>query len=109
MFQMPPDIPGDADDDETDDHSVETLHDGAQARVVLPLLAQLVADIGEREAPRPRADEGINLEFDLRHAGDARWQRDKRAHHRQQPADENRDAAVAREKIVDPVEFAPTD
>src|SRR5690348_17310725 len=107
MLQMPPDIPADAKNDRADNDDVEALHDRAQARIAVPLFAQFVTDIGERKTPRPRADEGIDLEFDLRHAGDAGRQRDERSHDWQEPADQNGDAAVAREEIVRPVELAP--
>src|ERR1700761_5420748 len=109
MFPMACDIPDDENDEDRDDHGVETVEKRAQLRVVIPPRAELLADIGEGEAPRPGADEGVKLELQLRHAGDAGRQRDEGPHHRQEAADEHGDAAETREEAIDQLEIPPAD
>src|SRR5690242_12628167 len=103
------DIPDDEKEDRGDDHRVKAMEKIAQRRVAVPAGAELLPDIGKGEAPRPGADEGVELEFQLRHAGDAGGQGDEGPHHRQEAAHEDRDAAEAREEAVDQFEVAPAD
>jgi hypothetical protein len=70
------------------------------------LLSQMKARIGEAEAPGPGAEEGIDVEFHQRHAGDAGRQRDECPHPRQHPGHEDGGAAVAGEEAVGPSEVA---
>ena len=63
-----------------------------EARVGVPLLAQLHAGIGEDEAPRPRTDEGIDVKAELRHLGDACREGDEGTHYGQQTPEQNCDA-----------------
>src|SRR5512146_2108975 len=101
MPPMAPNIPDDRQGEDRDDQHVEAVENLAQGRIGLPTPAELRADIGEREAPRPGAEEGIDLEFELRHAGDAGRKRNKGAHHGEEPADEHGDAAETVEEAVD--------
>src|SRR5437764_7020358 len=106
VFQMRPHVPNGAADDDGDDYAVETMHEGLEAGIGVPALSELLADIGESIAPGPGAQERIELELSLRHARDACGERDEGADHRQQPADEDGDAAEAPEEPLDHLELA---
>src|SRR3974390_2393149 len=65
-----------------------------------PVLAQLHAEPGQREAPRPRSQEGVDVKLAARHARDARRQGDKGPDHRQQARDKNRCLSPAQKEAV---------
>ena len=68
---MRPEEPYDAGDENEFDAEVETMEDRLEAWVTLPSVAEFHADIGEDEAPGPRAEEGVEMKAELRHACDA--------------------------------------
>ena len=76
-----------------------------RGRVRVPRVPEPGADIGERETPRPRPCERVDLELELRHACDARRQRDEGPNDRQQAGDEHGDAAEPPEEAVGSVEI----
>src|SRR5690242_9483713 len=71
VLHVRPDVPSGQDDDPRDDNAVEPVHEVLEAGIGVPALAQPLADIGERIAPGPGAQERIDLEPRLGHAGDA--------------------------------------
>jgi len=107
MLPVPPDVPADPQDHRGDHDSVEPVQDFLEQGVAVPALAQFEPDIRQRIAPGPGAEEGVDLELELGHAGDARGQCYEGADDRQKPAHEHGDAAVALEEPVRPVEIAP--
>ena len=71
--------------------------------------AQHEADIGEREAPRPRSEKGVDLEFHHRHPRESRGKGDEGADHRKQPADEDGDRAVAGKEPLGVIDLGMAD
>src|SRR5581483_5230959 len=88
-------IPAGTQEQRRDDDGVEAVKDRSQARSAVQLLAEFHADMGERVAPPPRAQEGVDVEFHRRHARDPRGQGDEGADDRKKPAHEHGDAAEA--------------
>ena len=107
MFPVPPDVPADPEDHRGDHDPVEAVQHLLEQGVAVPALAQFEPGIRQRIAPEPGAEEGINLELDLVHAGDARGQCYEGADDRQKPAHEHGDAAEALEEPVRPVQIPP--
>ena len=62
--------------------------------------AESAAAEGQGEAPGPRTEKSIDVKSSPGHASNSRGQRDEGAHHRQQPRDEDGDAA---EPVEEPV------
>ena len=81
------------------------MEDRLEARVGVPVVAELHADVGKDVAPGPGADEGVGVEAELRHPCDACGKSDKGADDGQQAADENGDSAKALEEVFDAVEI----
>src|SRR5579863_10228134 len=73
----------------------------------LPMLAELAADQGKRQAPEVRAREGIKDETAQMHAADAGWQGDEGPHQGQQPPHENDRVSMALEPVVGGVQILP--
>ncbi len=95
-----PDEPDDGGDDEDFDAEVEAVEGGFEAGVGVPGLAELHADPGEDKAPGPGSEEGIEMEAELRHAGDAGGQGDEGADDGQEASEEDGDAAVLAEEVL---------
>ena len=75
----------------------------------LPVRAGQVAGHGQGGGPRHAADRGVQAEPDPVHPGDPGGQRDERAHHRQQAADQHRPRAVPDEPPGGAVQLTVTD
>ena len=68
--------------------------------------AELHADVGERVAPGPGTDEGVDVEAKLVHLRDAGGKGDEGANDGEHAADQHGDGAVAVEEVIDEVEIA---
>lgn len=84
---------------------MEALEDGLEAGIGVPSIAELHADVGERIAPGPGADEGVDVEADVVHPGDAGGQGDEGANNGQEAADQDRDGTVAGEEALGEIEI----
>src|ERR1700674_334744 len=71
-----------------------------------PILAKLHAKVCQRKTPGPRSEEGVDVEFAARHAGDSGGQRNERADHWQQARNEHGHIPPPLKKSVGPVQFA---
>src|SRR2546423_4398426 len=60
VLEVTPDPPGRAREDDDADEEVEAVEPGLERLVLVPLLAEHLADVGEAEAPRQRAEEGVD-------------------------------------------------
>src|SRR6266508_6218593 len=91
MPDVPPYPPCGGEHDYDANHEVEPVKKSLQARVFVPLLAQLLSHVCESEAPwkrtRKRVDDEL-LQVHPRHAG---GECDERANGGQQTTDENND------------------
>src|SRR5215469_2523961 len=106
MRHVRPDEVGHPEQDDQQDQRIEAMEPHLQARIGLPLLAQLHADISQGKAPRPRADESVDVELQAIHTRDAGGKRDEGANHREQTCDEYRDCSAAFEEAVGDGELA---
>ena len=68
---MSPDEPNDAGDEDEFYGEMEAVEDGFESRVGVPFVAELHPDVSENETPWPGAEEGVEVEAELVHAGDA--------------------------------------
>ena len=84
-------------DDRGGDDVVEVVH---LLLDLTPVLAELVAQVGEAEHPDEGARGGVEREATQRHARGAGRERDEGADDRQQARDEHRDAAVLVEVLL---------
>src|SRR6516164_7820212 len=87
------------------DDGIEAVKQAAESRVAVPPRTEHHADISEAETPRPGPEKRIDLEFHHRHARQSGGKGDERAHHRQQPADEDRDRAVTGKEMLGAIEL----
>src|SRR5205085_10953779 len=109
VFEVSPDPPdGGGEDDETD-QEVEAVKPSFQRLVLIPLRAEHLPDVSQRQTPRERTEKRINNEARHTHARHARRERDKGAHDRQQAAGEDDDLAVAREPTIRQIEIVARD
>src|SRR5579863_816992 len=106
MLHVRPNEIGCGEQDHAEDERVEAMEPQLEARVGFPALAELLADVGQREAPRPGAEEGVEVELQPGHARDAGGQRDEGANYRQQAGDEDGNGAAVREEAIGDVELA---
>lgn len=65
IANMPPDVEYCQHDDHEDNHRIQAVEDGAKRTQVV---AQLVASIGQYQAPGQRTQEGIEHKFRKRHS-----------------------------------------
>src|SRR5437763_13948645 len=72
VLEVTPDPPGRAREDDDADEEVEAVEPGLERFVLVPLLAEHLADVGEAEAPRQRAEEGVDGEARQVHARHSR-------------------------------------
>src|SRR6266478_4781695 len=98
-----PDEPTHRGHDQHSDHGVELMKIFAEGA---PVLTELHPCPGKNETPGPRSEKRVGVKLSARHPGNAGGQRDKRAHHRQQPGDEHRRVTPARKEAIGPIEFA---
>src|SRR5487761_1383415 len=75
-----PDEPADRDHDKGGNGIVEIVEKEIQPGIAAPFVAEQHADRGEREAPRPGAEKGVDVKAQERHGGDAGGKRDEGAH-----------------------------
>src|SRR6202044_3703209 len=87
LAQVAPDKPHDPRDQGEFYRKMKAMEPLVEARVSVPRLAQFHAGRGERKAPRPRADECVEMKFALRHFGNPSGERDEGAHHGEQSAE----------------------
>src|ERR1700683_629425 len=87
------------------DDGVEIVKELAQGWIAVPARAEHHAHIGERKAPRPRADERVDLKFHHRHSSKARRKGNESADHGKQAADENRDGSIAGKEMLGALKF----
>lgn len=95
---VPPHIDRDencAEDDDADEGLVGVAHDERF------FLADDVADGGEDRAPDTGTQQCVEGELPVVHPGKPRGERDEVAHHREEPADEGGNLAVALEEALD--------
>ena len=98
--------PEEGGDDDGFDAEVEAVEDLLEAGVGVQGGAEVHADVGEGVAPGPGADEGVEVEAQLVHLGDAGGEGDEGADDGEHAADEDGDGAEAEEEVVDEVEVA---
>src|SRR5215217_2342030 len=72
VFEVSPDPPDCGEEYDGADEEVEAVEPGLQGLVLVPLLAEHLADVREAEAPGERAQESIGGEARHVHARDAR-------------------------------------
>src|SRR5665213_2926901 len=85
---------------------MEAIEEGLEAWIRAPFVTQPHAYVSESVAPRPRADEGVDVETELVHLRDPRGQRDEGADDGKHAPDKHRDRAVLCEEVVGHVEVA---
>ena len=73
------------------------------------MLPEDKADIGQRIAPQPRSDEGVELELPLAHAGEPGRQGNECADERQEPGEEDGHRAEAGKKALGACPLKNTD
>ncbi len=71
IFPVAPDKPNDPREQSELYREVEAVEDGFETGIGVPACAEPHADVGEDVAPWPGADEGVEVEADLVHPGDA--------------------------------------
>jgi len=98
------DEPEEGGDDDDFDGEMEAVEDFFEVGVGVPGCAERHADVGENVAPGPGADEGVDVESQLVHLGDAGGKGDEGADDREHAADEDGDRAEAREEVIHAVE-----
>src|ERR1035437_1340903 len=102
VLPVRPEEPRDPGQQKGADHGVEFVEVLAQRA---PVLAELHAEVGQRETPRPRSQESVDMEFAARHARDSGGQRDKGADHRQKARDKHGHVSPALKETIGPVEL----
>ncbi len=103
---MRDDEPEEAEDEDGFDAEVEAVEDLFEAGVGIELGAELHADIGKHIAPRPRADESVEMKAELVHLRDTGGKGDEGPDDGKHASDEDGDRAKASEEVVDEVEVA---
>ena len=98
--------PGDADDEDEFDAEMEAVKDFLEAGIGVPGGAKAHADVSEGVAPGPGADEGVEVEAELVHPGNAGGKGNKGADNRKHAADEDGDGAEPVEEVIDQVKIA---
>ena len=79
VFDVTPDPPRGGEKDDDADAEVAAVAPGLQRLVLVPLLAEKLSDIGKADAPRQRAEEGVDGKARHVHARNARRERDESA------------------------------
>src|SRR6185437_2089796 len=103
-----PDEPAAGEQERQHDNGIKLVEEAAKGRITVPPLAQHVADIGERKAPRPRAEERVNLKSQHRHAREPGRKRDEGSYDGQQAADKDGHGAIARKEAFGLGQFSWT-
>src|SRR5882757_6937419 len=101
--------PDEADNKDQFDSEVEAMEDSLELRVGVPLRAELHADVGQRVAPGPGTNEGVDVEAELVHLRNTGGESDKGADDGKHASDQHSDGAEAGEEVIDKVEIAPTE
>src|SRR5271170_3446402 len=101
---MRDDEPEEAGDEDQFDCEVEAMEDFLEAGVGVPRCAELHANVRQRVAPGPGADEGVDVEAELVHLRDTGGKCDEGAEDGKHAANEYGDGAEAVEEMVDTVE-----
>src|SRR5450759_719070 len=92
--------------DEGEEHQVvDVVEERAD---LLPVAAQLDADVAEQDHPRHASEHGVDGELPEAHPAEAGGQRDERAHDRQHAAEEDDRGAVLVEPVLSCVEVMRT-
>src|SRR4051795_4940515 len=102
---MTPHPPGRAGDEQYADDEVKAVEPRFQGLVLVPLLAELLTDVGQADAPGQRAKKGVDDEACQVHAGNTGREGDERAHNGQQAAGENDDLAILLKPAIREVEI----
>src|SRR5579883_1084815 len=101
VFQVPPDPQCDGQESDDPNHEVKPVEPCLERLILVPLLAEDLADISEPQAPGERTDECVNDESTQIHSRHTRRKCNERANHRQQAACENDQlAALDRKSVV---------
>ena len=103
--QVAPHPPRDRQYSDNSNDKVESMKEGLERRIRVPLFAQLLTDVRQSQAPGQRSGEGINhkaLEIHSRHA---RGKCDEGPNDRQQTAGEDNDFAETREPAIGKIEI----
>src|ERR1700755_2110325 len=86
VFEVAPDPPDRAEEDDCADEEVEAVEPCLEGLVLVPLLAEYLADVRETYAPWERAEEGVEGEARQVHARDAGGECDEGSYDGQQAA-----------------------
>src|ERR1035438_3253335 len=92
--QMRPHKPDDSCQQRNLDHRMKSVKGLVEARVRVPRLAQLHADVRQEEAPQPGTQRNIKVKAQTRHSGNSCREGDKRLHNRHTPRHQHGDRAV---------------
>ena len=103
---MGSDEPNDAGNQNELDAEMEAVEDGLEAGVRVPLVAELHADVRQRVAPGPGAEEGVDVEAELVHLCYAGGKGDEGAHDGEHAADQHGDGPIACEEVIYEIEVA---
>src|SRR5229473_6129667 len=100
MLEVSPDPPRDQNHERDSNHEVESVKQGLEHRILVPLLTQLLTDVSEAETPGQRSGKRVDDELLQIHPRDAGWERYEGPNDRKQAARENDDFAKAREPTI---------
>src|SRR5215510_12295989 len=88
------------------DHKIKPVKQTLQARIFVPLLAELLPNIRQANAPRQRAGERVDDKTRYVHSRYAGRKSYEGANSRQQPAGEHNDLSVLGEPAISQIEIA---
>ena len=104
VFPVGVDEPDDSSEEYDLDGEMKAVEDFLEARVGLPFVAELHADVGEDVAPGPGADESVGVKAKLRHLCYACGKSYEGTDYGKEASDEDGDSTEALEEVFDTVE-----
>src|SRR5215471_21639001 len=81
--------PDHSEQQQNDNHHVQSMQPVAKARVSMPAFAQLHANPRESKTPRPGSNKRVDVKSQARHARDPGGKRDEGPNNRQEASDKN--------------------